>query len=76
MNIYIWNHLNHVTNSYHDEGALSVVARNLDHAKELVKARLAHLEDLPDLDTRPDAVYTLADTEEPAVFIFPNSGCC
>lgn len=76
MNIYIWKNLNNVTNSYHNGGGLAIVARNLDHAKELVRERLAHQEDIPNLDLNPDAVYTLANDEEPAVLIFPDQGCC
>lgn len=83
MNIYIWKNLLEVTSNYHPEGGLAVVARSLDHAKEVV----AHYYDdnydpewstapRPNLDIEPDAVYTLANEETPRVFVFPNAGCC
>ena len=77
MNIYIWKRLNNVTESYHPEGGLAIVARNLDHAKEVLKgSEVGYQENLPNLDTPPDAVYTLANDEEPGVFVFPDQGCC
>lgn len=77
MNIYIWKRLDNVTESYHHEGGLAIVARNLDHAKEVLKERIGgYPEDLPNLDVPPDAVYTLANEEETRVFIFPDRGCC
>lgn len=71
MNLYIWQSVSGVTEYYHSEAGLAVVAETEDDARALVQ-----------LDGReikwaaPSAVIRVADDTAPIAWIFPDAGCC
>ena len=75
MKVFIWEYLPEVTDHYHPEGGLVIVAATQPETYEIPTSqpsRLAKTVDLP----APDAVYSLRGKPEPRVFTFPDSGCC
>lgn len=77
MNVYIWSRVANLTENFHNEGGLVVVAPSLEKARAFMldwgvrSYCKAHTTD-------PDASYTLATggADVPALFIFPDAGCC
>lgn len=73
MYVYIWDQLGEVTDYYHSGGGLVIVARDLQHAKELAGEYSPNIV----IDEDPDLVVPCRDMDEnPTVFVFPNAGCC
>lgn len=70
MNIYIWENVGKLTDEYHDGGAFVAIAPTLDAAREASPIGCSARTD------EPTAQYTLADSEAPRSFVFPDSGCC
>ncbi len=77
MKIYILS-VSKLTSSYHGGGGLAVIARNLDHAKEVI---------LADPEIQPtDEEWEAAESfelvvdqftePEPKFWVFPDAGCC
>lgn len=79
MNVYVWQRLGRVSNSYHASGGLTVVAKDLDQAMALANAQpgcVLKADDTPDL-VLPVAVRKIASANlAPRVFVFPDAGCC
>lgn len=72
-NVYVWNRLDKLTDNYHCEGGLVVVAGSLDRAREIAVQRVPTCDPSPD----PDQVWPLAaGAIEEQVFCFPDAGCC
>lgn len=75
MTLYIWSHVEGMTDSYHSAAGVVVVAADLGAAMaaviEAAHDKLAATEAGP-----PDAAYALADGYEPAIYIHEDAGCC
>lgn len=81
MKIFIWQYVTYLTNNYHAEGGVAVIAETLESARAMLPhpheehACSATVEE-------PDAVYELAGPDgpvgplEPRLFVFPDAGCC
>lgn len=72
MKLYIWHRADEVTNCWHEEAGIVVLAETLEQAME--RATLAcfpkpRSEPLPP----PDLVH---DLSVPDCWVFPDSGCC
>lgn len=68
MTIFVWKRLEGVTDSYHHEGGVLVVARDYARAKELVGTTV-----------EPDFSWPVADYDagaEEQKIVFPDAGCC
>jgi hypothetical protein len=75
MFVFIWDYLEMVTDRYHREGGLVVIAENITRALEMANAQgVVFLSD----ELKPDLCYEIECSEdaEAKVFIFPNAGCC
>lgn len=73
MKIYILR-VEKLTDRYHENGGLAVIARDLDHAKEVI------LED-PEIQPTDEEwesaeSFELAGEPEPKFWVFPDAGCC
>lgn len=70
MKLFVFNCLSGLTNSYHSEGGLIVVAKSLAGAKKIN----------PNIgDAKPDKVFELDEKHEKDAGyeeIFPDAGCC
>jgi hypothetical protein len=78
MTVFVWDDVDDLTRSYHSGGGLVVVARDLEHARELVvleSLREGSSLDLKELPGEPTATYRTG-VAEPRVYVFPNAGCC
>ena len=69
--VFIWNNISQLTDRYHSEGGLVVIADNLQDAKILAMEKDVKFdgEELP-------TVYELKDVVKDEVYIFPDAGCC
>lgn len=80
MNVYVWESLNKMSESYHCDGGLVVVAESVEKAYELLRAKdrdgYTVPEDSDVFKTEPDATYPTEPIYSPRVFTFPNAGCC
>lgn len=71
MKVFVWRCLDQVSENYHPEGGLLVVAESLAEAinkaeeNRYIKA-----------DSDPDFVYDILGAVEPVVVVFPDAGCC
>lgn len=74
MNVYVFDYVSQLTDNYHDSGGLVVVARNIDHVRELLTDYPAAR---PSVDeyAKVNVYPTNSDAKE-AVYIFPDAGCC
>lgn len=85
MKIYIIQRVENLTDNYHSEGGLAIVANDDEHAKFLFieYANGVRKDSHYDLDVvvtdaewQSAKVYELSQDAEPAVFVFPDAGCC
>lgn len=75
MNVYIFHDLDQVSAEYHRGGGLVVIARDMEHVRELI-AGYTDIRIDPD-EERSAIILPLARTvKEPGVYVFPDSGCC
>lgn len=74
MKIFIFEDVNQVSNRYHSEGGLVIVARDTYHVEELIKDYDCIV--IEKEDWEKVVVYDLAGYVESKVFIFPDAGCC
>ena len=68
--VFIWNNIDNLTDRYHSEGGLVVIADNLQDAGILAMEKGVRFND------ETPTVYELKDTVEDEVYIFPDAGCC
>lgn len=85
MKLYLWQYLDQVSHNYHCEGGLVIVAKDRAHAKQLISEhneseRTSWDPDdtvvVSDADWQKAHVYELADDSKPALYVFPDAGCC
>ena len=84
MKVFVWEDLDRVSNNYHSNGGLLVVASTLEEAKALVEKPMPSYKGQPEqyweqsvkIDQRPDYVFDVVGQVEPMVLVFPNAGCC
>ena len=75
MKVIIIAHVGQLTYSYHSDGGIVFVARDLDHAKELASTDEAI--EITDEEWSSRVEYELLDDDvNPKMFVFPDSGCC
>jgi flagellar hook assembly protein FlgD len=92
MKMYIFENLNNVSNNYHPQGGLMVIAKDLDDLKEIVKeynkdkkkekdnrkgSENKEIIIIEDEDFKEMLAYELKDDNaERKIIIFPDAGCC
>ena len=74
MFVFIWERLAHVSEYYHAEGGLAVIADSIERAKSLAADNGVVFN--PDIDTSVIAYELSNATVHEKVFIFPDAGCC
>lgn len=73
MNVYIWKSIAQCSGNYHSDGGVVVIAETEAIARELARSENPCC--LIDAAEHPDLVVAVGE-HAPAVFIFPNAGCC
>lgn len=81
MNVYVWDYLKRMSDSYHDDGGVVVVAESVEKARELLRTKDEHgytpvPGDSDVFDREPEVTYPTAGEVAARVFTFPNAGCC
>lgn len=74
MKVFIWDYVGKLTENYHPEGGLVVIADNEQDARIIAMEQGVVFSD----DEKPE-VYKLDDEHlgsKDKIFIFPNAGCC
>lgn len=69
MKMFLWEKVDELTDRYHSEGGLVIIAEDLSLAKRMMP------EGCEALEKEPDYVVGV-ETEVSNIFIFPDSGCC
>ena len=87
MNIYVWRSITNMTDHYHSDAGVLVVAGTVERARELAdeygsrtdstKLRMSNTPDgrRSELGDYPDFVYPTTENVEQVV-VFPDAGCC
>lgn len=78
----IWNDVDHVTERYHQEGGIVVIADNLEAALQMIRDKCPGCD--CKIPIRPERHVGLAMPDymakivayEDKIFLFPNAGCC
>jgi len=70
MKIFIWEYVEELTDQYHSDGGLVIIAQDEERARQLAAER--------DVKFRDDEVPVSYDitAEKEKVYIFPDNGCC
>jgi hypothetical protein len=77
MKLFIWRHVENLTNNYHEAGGCVVIGKDLEDARMfLIRTEEWLHENCQVLTDDPDEVYTLEDNVLQASYIFPDAGCC
>ena len=91
MKIFLFNHVDQLTNNHHSSGALNIIANDLEHALNLAKSYISadyeeddeedyikkHPIKLTELEIERVVSYDLVGEDiMPQVLIYPNAGCC
>jgi hypothetical protein len=74
VNLYVWERLQGLTDSWHDGGGVVAVAADLGRARELVRERAQG--DCEGIGEPPDYTYEVSDDDGERVIIFRDAGCC
>lgn len=87
MNVYVFENVEKLTDSYHCDGGLVVVAQDKEEVMQLIKVankyddldnyKLASADiELSDEDWKNAIVYPTYVNTEPRIMVFPDAGCC
>ena len=74
MKIYVFGRIDKCSDNYHAEGGLVVIAKDVEHAKELLKNRNSI--EVTDEEWEDVESFALADNVEPKFWVMPDAGCC
>ena len=74
MNVYVFDYIGRLTDRWHPEGGLVIVAQDEDRARELIEQDRETIVD--DEEWREVVVYPTSDDAEERVYKFPDAGCC
>jgi hypothetical protein len=85
MKAFLWHNIDVVSNCFHSDGSVLIVAETVERARELgVLTESDYNFETKETTTKtikmtidrdPDAVFNANELEE-KVFVFPNAGCC
>mgnify|MGYP001157835008 CR=1 FL=1 len=73
MKIFIFENVSELTDRYHSDGGLAVIAKDRKHAEKMTVN--VHIE-ITESEWEDVIVYDLKHEEEPRMYIFPDAGCC
>lgn len=74
-NCYVWKRVQRLTNNYHPQGGVVVIAETLEQAHSLILEN-DEVEKEAYTSNEPDLMLVLNDHHDPQVIIFPDTGCC
>ena len=72
MKMFIWKRINKVSDNWHPEGGLVIIAKDEEEARYLANTTIAViLEESEKVDFSCDIIC-----EKQQIFTFPDAGCC
>ena len=73
MKAFVWKRIEKVSNNYHEDGGLLIIAENLRRAREIAITR----DGTPMIGVadEPDFIFEATAYQE-EVIAFPDTGCC
>ena len=74
MKIYVFERIDKCSDNYHEEGGLVVIAKDVEHAKKLLKSDDSIT--VTDKEWGEVESFALADNVEPKFWVMPDAGCC
>jgi len=74
VKVFIWEECDYVSDRYHDDGGLTVVARGLEAARRLIAETCP--KKCAALTADPTLELDVVDPGEERIFVFRNAGCC
>lgn len=72
MKIWIWEYLDHVSDNWHEEGGLVVIAQDEATCRTLIENSEARVTE----EEWPQSLVYEIEAPEPKVIAFPDAGCC
>ncbi|KKM77696.1 hypothetical protein LCGC14_1367480 [marine sediment metagenome] len=73
MKVFIWEYVARMSDSYHCDGGVVVLAAALARARTLANSNNGcQIQE----HEQPSAIFTLQVDHEEKVFYMPNAGCC
>jgi hypothetical protein len=72
---FVFNRISGMTENWHSEAGVMVVAATLSRAQELINAVRRPLGDDDPIGV-PDDAIAVADYEAERMLLFPDAGCC
>lgn len=72
MKLFIWEYVYDLTDNWHKEGGLAVIAKDLDSARKIIEGKAPNCSAL---NEQADFTTSVEEGEE-KIFIFPDAGCC
>lgn len=76
MKAFIFDYVDNLTERYHSGGGLVVIAENKDAVRRILTEQKYEDVKLSDDEWTKVIIYDLSGPVEPAVYIFPDAGCC
>lgn len=74
MKVFVWEYVDSVSNNYHSEGGLLVVAKDEDRARELIENHPHAC--VTDDEWRDVIIINAEEGEQERIIAFPDAGCC
>lgn len=74
MKIFVFEYLGQVSDNYHCGGGLVIIARDIEHAKEIISSDESI--SIKEEDWEKVESFNLADDVEPKFWVMPDAGCC
>jgi len=74
MKIFVFKRIDKCSDRYHEEGGLVIIAKDVEHAKELLKTDKSI--EVTDKEWETVESFALADNVEPKFWAMPDAGCC
>jgi len=74
MYVYIFEYIEELTDNWHSDGGLVVIAKSRKQAKELIASKPSMV--VTDEEWDSCIVHKLVGNPKPQIFVFPDAGCC
>jgi hypothetical protein len=74
MKIFVFERINKVSDNYHTEIGLVIIAGNIEHAKDVIKQDTSI--EVSEDEWQHVECFELANNEESKFWVMPDAGCC
>jgi len=74
MKMFVFEYISKVSDRYHPEGGLVIVAKDKEQVIELIEEY--GIIEITEEEWKDVIIYELKNNEKPRIFAFPDAGCC